>query len=43
MAAEAGWNYVAASLRHYGVLPDEFFAGSARHFAALRATALARE
>lgn len=40
LAAAAGWNYTAASLRRYAVLPDAFFAGSARHFADLRASLL---
>jgi hypothetical protein len=40
IASAAGWTYVAATLRHYGVLPDEFFAGTARHFANLRSAVL---
>ena len=40
-AAELGWDGVVAALRAYDILPQEFFAGSAKHFEAVRATVLA--
>jgi hypothetical protein len=41
LAAAAGWHEVTTALRVYGVLPAEFFAGTARHFAGVRAAVLA--
>jgi hypothetical protein len=41
IAAAAGWDEVQNSLRDYDILPDAFFAGSARHFRALREQVLA--
>lgn len=35
-AAEMGWDGVVAALGEYGILPREFFAGSAEHFEMMR-------
>jgi hypothetical protein len=40
-AAAVGWNTTEAALRHYDILPSEFFAASARHFDDIRHAALA--
>jgi hypothetical protein len=40
LAAQAGWDVVETSLRDYAVLPVEFFAGSAKHFASVREAVL---
>ncbi len=41
MAAVAGWKHVEATLDHYNVLPEAFFANSQSHFANLRNEILA--
>jgi len=41
LAAQAGWDHVESSLRHYKILPAAFFASSKQHFAAVRQTVLA--
>ena len=41
LAAAAGWQNVEAALRHYAILPEAFFAGSAKHFASVRESVLA--
>jgi hypothetical protein len=40
-AARAGWRETETALRHYGVLPDEFFVDCDRHFDKLRGAILA--
>ena len=40
IAAAVGWDRVEGTLRKYEILPDAFFAGSARHFESLRETVL---
>jgi len=39
--AAAGWTHVENALRDYDILPEQFFANSARHFAVLRQSILA--
>lgn len=41
VAAAVGWDGVESALRRYAILPDEFFAGSAKRFEQLRTTVLA--
>lgn len=41
LADRAGWPNVEAALRHYQVLPDDFFAGPNEYFATLRRSLLA--
>lgn len=36
LAAQAGWERVEGSMRHYRVLPSAFFADSKKHFASIR-------
>ncbi|MBS0203456.1 MAG: hypothetical protein JSS49_11190 [Planctomycetes bacterium] len=40
LGARVGWRHVESTLRTYGVLPQAFFAGSARYFADLRSAVL---